>query len=332
MRVVGIDPESETVSSVRLGSVDGIPLPAALPGQFVVLRVRIGDAGPVATRSYSLSGPIGRPEYRVSVKREPHGVVSGFVHSSLRAGAIVDVAAPRGSFVLADGDGPVLLISAGVGATPLLAMLHSLADTGSRREIWWLHGARNSAEHPFAAEVRELAAHLPHVRTEICYSAPLSVDVAGRDYDDRGRLTAELLQGLGIPTDGHAYICGPQKFMDDIRSTLDSFGFAPTRISTEVFGAGPAITPGIAAAPAIPAHQPAGTPGNGPAVTFARSGLTVPWRDDVSSLLEFAESCDVPTRWSCRTGICHTCESGLLAGTVSYDPRTDRPARGRETC
>jgi ferredoxin-NADP reductase len=304
-------------------------LPAALPGQFVALRLRLGAAGPVATRSYSLSGSIGQPDYRVSVKRESHGVVSGFVHSTVQAGAIVDVAAPRGGFVLRDGVTPVMLISAGIGATPVLAMLYALADGGSGREICWLHGARNSAEHPFAAEVRDLLARLPHARAEICYSAPLPTDQAGRDYTRAGRLTAEVLQRLPIATDAQAYICGPQRFMDDIRAALENLGVAPGKIFTEVFGAGAAITPGIAAGPVVPPHQPPGEPGRGPEITFARSGLTARWAGDTGSLLEFAEACDVPTRWSCRTGICHTCESGLLAGSVGYDPPPiDPPADG----
>ena len=265
----------------------------------------------------------------MSVKRETHGLVSGFVHSTFRAGAIVEVAAPRGNFVLRDGATPVLLISAGIGATPVLAMLHALADNGSGREVWWLHGARNSAEHPFAAEVRDLLARLPHARAEICYSAPLPTDRIGREYTRSGRLAADVLQHLAIPADGQAYVCGPQRFMDDIRSSLIDLGLPAAQIATEVFGAGAAITPGIAAGPVVPPHQPPGDPGSGPEITFARSGLTAKWQDGAGSLLEFAEACDVPTRWSCRTGICHTCESGLLAGWVSYDPQPiDLPADG----
>jgi MOSC domain-containing protein YiiM/ferredoxin-NADP reductase len=329
LRVVDVEPESDTVRSLRLASIDGTPLPAALPGQFVAVRIAMDTAGTVATRSYSLSGPIGAPDYRISVKRETHGVVSGFVYSTVRADAIVDVAAPRGGFVLRDGGAPVLLISAGIGATPVLAMLHALADSGSRREVWWLHGARNSAEHPFAAEVRDLLARLPHARAEICYSAPLPTDQIGSDYTRRGHLAADVLQHLGIPTAGQAYVCGPQRFMDDIRSSLEGLGLAPGQIATEVFGAGAPITPGISAGPVVRPHQPPGDPGSGPEISFARSGLTTTWQDGAGSLLEFAEACDVPTRWSCRTGICHTCETGLLAGSVSYDPSPiDLPADG----
>jgi ferredoxin-NADP reductase/MOSC domain-containing protein YiiM len=326
-RVVGIDRESGTVDSLRLAPAEGDPPPPAAPGQFVALRVTPDGATSPVIRSYSLSGAAGLPDYRVSVKLEPHGVLSGFVHQHLRIGAPVELSAPRGSFILAPGDGPVLLVSAGVGATPLLAMLHALADEKSTRPVCWLYGARNSAEHPFAAEVRALLAELPQARSEICYSAPLTIDITGRDYQHRGRLDEQVLRKLDIPPDAHAYLCGPESFMADIGATLATLGLPAAQISTEMFGARPAITPGIAATAGRPPHQPAGEPGTGPDITFSRSGLTAAWRPGTNSILDFAEACDVPTRWSCRTGICHTCETGLLAGTVEYEPAPiDLPA------
>ena len=321
--------ESPSVLSVTLASVDGSPLPPALPGQFVVVRLAIGDAQRSAVRSYSLSGATGSSEYRISVKLEPGGLVSGDIHAHLRAGAIVDVAAPRGNFVLQGSVTPLVLVSAGIGVTPVLAMLSALAAERSDRQIWWLQGLRNSAEHPFAEQVRALLGQLPNVRAEICYSTPLPTDRVGVDYDHHGRLDDELLQQLELPRDATAYICGPNRFMDDIGVALTGVGLQPKDIRTEIFGARPAVTPGIAAAPATPPHPPAGAPGTGPLVSFARSGLSVRWREDAASLLEFAESCDVPTQWSCRTGICHTCEVGLLAGSVTYDPDPiDLPAAG----
>ena len=329
MRVVDVVHESDTVVSVRMTAADGLPLPAALPGQFVAVRLTVTEGQPPTTRSYSLSGPAGLPEYRVSVKREPHGVASRFVHTNLHAGAVVELAAPRGRFTLAAGEEPVLLLSAGIGATPVLAMLHTLARTGSTREVWWLHGARNGREHPFAAEVLALLAQLPHARTQIWFSAPLPTDRIGLDFTSCGRMDPGLLDGPGIPVNSHAYICGPQRFMDDMRSALVRLGLDTARISTEAFGPGPALTPGIAPGPVTPPHPPAGDPGQGPDLRFSRSGLTVPWRDDVTSLLELAEACEVPTRWSCRTGICHSCVTDILAGTVSYDPAPiDLPADG----
>jgi ferredoxin-NADP reductase len=329
MRVVSRHPESDSVVSVNLAAADGLPLPPALPGQFIAMRLALGDNGSTATRSYSLSNAPGSTEYRVSIKREPGGSVSGFVHSHLTTGTEVQIAAPRGTFVLQDGSNPVLLISAGIGATPVLAILSALAAQRSERQIWWLHGARNSAEHPFADETRGLLAQLPNTRAEICYSAPLPADRLGADFTFRGRLNTEVLHRLDLPRDASAYVCGPRAFMDDIAVALTELGLHPDQVRTEAFGAGPAITPGISAGPTPAPHPPAGKTGSGAPVTFTRSGLTVPWREDLASLLEFAEACDVPTRWSCRTGICHTCEVGLLSGSVTYDPPPiDPPADG----
>ena len=211
---------SESVISIRLASIDGLPLPPALPGQFVAMRISLGESGSTATRSYSLSSAPGSPEYRISIKREPGGSVSGYVHTKLSVGALVEIAAPRGGFILRDGANAVLLISAGIGATPVLAILSALAADRSSRQVWWLHGARNSAEHAFADEARGLLAQLPNARAEICYSAPLPADRLGSDYTYRGRMDADLLRHLDLPRDASAYLCGPVLFMDDITSAL----------------------------------------------------------------------------------------------------------------
>jgi ferredoxin len=223
----------------------------------------------------------------------------------------------------------VLLISGGVGATPVLAMLHALAAAKSPREVWWLQAARDGAERPFAREAAALLATLPHARSYVCFSRPGPTDVLGRDYDRAGRLTADLLQSVGVPGDADAYLCGPAAFLTDVSAALVETGLTADRVHSEVFGARPGLTPGIRAIPARPPHAPDGEPGTGPAVSFARSNLTVPWRDDCASLLELAEACDVPARWSCRIGVCHNCESGLLSGDVTYDPSPiDPPAEG----
>jgi len=223
----------------------------------------------------------------------------------------------------------VLLISAGVGATPVMAMLHALAAARSGRDIWWLHGARSRADEPFAAESRALLAALPGARRHICYSSPGEHDILGRDYDTAGRLSASVLDALDLPDGAEAYICGPPAFMAEVSAALVAAGLRAARVRTEVFGAGPAQTPGIAAAAARPPHPPAGEPGSGPLVAFARSDLSVRWDPGYASLLELAEACDVPVRWSCRTGVCHSCETAVLSGAVSYDPDpVDEPAGG----
>jgi ferredoxin-NADP reductase len=247
----------------------------------------------------------------------------------VRAGDQLDVAAPRGTFILQPGATPVLLISAGVGATPVLAMLHALAGAGSGREIWWLHGARSRADEPFASESRSLLAELARGHRHICYSHPGPGDVPGRDYQTAGRLTPEVLAGLDLPRDADAYLCGPAAFMADVSGALESLGIDRARVHTEIFGATGSSTPGIAPAAARPPHPPAGQAGPGPQIAFARSSLTVPWDQRYASLLELAEACDVPVRWSCRTGVCHTCETALLSGTVGYTPDpVEEPAGG----
>jgi ferredoxin-NADP reductase/MOSC domain-containing protein YiiM len=329
LAVTATEPDSDSVLSLHLADPGGAALPPPLPGQFLTLRLNPGvDARPLL-RSYSLSGPPDAGAYRISVKREPHGAGSQFIHTRVRPGDQIDVAAPRGTFVLQPGDRAVLLISAGVGATPVLAMLHALAAGRSGRDVWWLHGARSRSEEPFAAESRSLLAGLARGHRHVCYSRPAPGDVQGHDYQTAGRLSASVLAGLGMPRDADAYICGPAAFMAEISAALVDLGVDGARVHTEIFGAAPSSTPGIAAAPARPPHPPAGEHGDGLEVAFARSGLTVRWDRGYNSLLELAEACDVPVRWSCRAGVCHSCETGLLSGTVSYAPDpVDEPADG----
>jgi ferredoxin-NADP reductase len=307
------------VISVRLEDPAGAPLPPARPGQYLTLRIQS------VLRNYSLSGPPGAGYYRITVKRERDGSASGYLHTRLAVGDPLDVAAPRGTFILDRTDAPVLLISAGIGATPVLAMLHALAEEHSDREIWWLHGARSRDDHCFAGEARALLASLANVRTRVYYSAPGSDDHEGRDFDRAGRLTAALLAELEPPRSAEAYLCGPASFMDEISAGLAAIGLDASHIHTEPFGPAPGLTPGIAATPARTPHPPAGEPGSGPTIEFARSDLAIPWSGDYTSLLELAEACDVPVRWSCRTGVCHNCETTLIAGTVDYDPDPVEP-------
>jgi ferredoxin-NADP reductase/MOSC domain-containing protein YiiM len=320
LTVTAVDRESDSVISVHLADPGGAALPPPLPGQFLTLRLTAVPGAAPQLRSYSLSGPPAAGSYRVSVKREPHGLGSQFLHARVHPGDQLEAAAPRGTFVLRPGETPVLLISAGVGATPVLAMLHALAAGGSIRDVWWLHGARSSADEPFAAESRSLLAGLARGHRHVCFSRPGPDDVLGRDYQTQGRLSASVLTALEIPQDADAYICGPPAFMAEISTALQDLGIGRTRVRTEIFGAAPASTPGIAATAPRPPHAPAGDPGNGAEVAFARSGLTVRWAGSYASLLELAEACDVPVRWSCRTGVCQTCDTDVMAGNVSYAP------------
>jgi len=332
LKVTRIEPESSTIVSMTLASAQGDPLPAALPGQFLTVRLRPGPQEPPLIRSYSLSGRPGAARYRISVKQEPHGTGSTYLHQQVKVGDVLDAAAPRGTFILAEGDSPVVLLSAGVGATPVLAMLHALAEEPSRRQVWWLHAARDGSSRPFAGETRALMARLPAGRAQVFYSRPRSSDRPGLDYTTAGRLSAQQVQSLGLPAEADAYICGPAAFTQDMTAALLACGLAASRIHTELFGALSAINPGVVGGTAKAPHMPADRPGRqqqGPTVSFARSGLSVPWYSDYANLLELAEACDVPARWSCRTGVCHTCETAVLSGGVVYSPDPiDAPAEG----
>ena len=328
LRVARVVREDEQVCSIYLTAADGTALPAPRAGQYLTLR--IGGAGqPAPVRSYSLSSAADDGTYRISVKQEPHGVASSYLNSDLRPGADLDVAAPRGDFVLDEGAGPVLLISAGIGVTPVLSLLHQLAAGHSQRDIWWLYGARGPREHPFAAEADALLATLPNAREYMFYSAATPAERQSAPAAP-GRLTKEALAGLAIPPGASAYVCGPASFMADMRDALTAIGLGQAAIHTELFGSLPSVNPGIASQASKPPHQPPGLPGSGPLVTFSRSGITAPFGDDWRSVLDLADACDVPTRWSCRTGVCHTCVTPLLSGDISYAPDPlDLPADGQ---
>jgi ferredoxin-NADP reductase/MOSC domain-containing protein YiiM/ferredoxin len=320
LRVTALERESENVISVRLAPADGRPAVPAQPGQFLTVRLRPDPQAAPLLRTYSLSDRPNTTGYRISVKREPHGAASGYINTKLQVGDVIEAGAPRGDFVLRPGDRPVVLISAGVGATPVLAMLHVLAAERSARPVWCLYSARDGAQHPFAAEAGDLLRRLPDAHRLICYSHPAPADRSPDDFDVAGRLTAGVIDQAGVPVDADFYLCGPNAFMHDIAAALTARGAAPDRVSAEIFGAQDAITPGVVGAAKRAPHRPPGQPGPGPAVSFSRSNLTAPWDPAFASLLEFAEACDVPVRWSCRTGVCHTCVTGLVSGKVSYRP------------
>ncbi|MDB5389253.1 MAG: putative flavoprotein/ferredoxin [Planctomycetaceae bacterium] len=325
LRVSRIDRETSTVVSVVLELVDSRPLTVPRPGQFVVLGFRPKVDAPQVLRSYSLSSLPNAGHYRITIKREPHGIASTYVNTQLRTGDVLNVSEPRGDFILQHSDVPVVLLSAGVGATPVMAMLHWLAARAWPNPVWWIYGARNGLDHPFAQEARDLLVQLPHATSYVTYSQPDAADRPGIDFDAAGRLTVSALEELGVPRDAEFYLCGPHAFLNEFTDGLISLGVAPDRVHTEVFGSGDSITSGVIKSPRRAPHPPVGEPGKGPAISFARAGLTVPWDAKFQNLLEFAEACDIAVSWSCRTGVCHTCECGLISGSIKYDPEPLEP-------
>jgi ferredoxin-NADP reductase len=330
LAVAAIDQESADVLSLSMRHPAGQPLQQALPGQYVVLRLRLPGGSPPLFRSYSLSGPLSTERYRISVKIEPDGAAGTYLREHVRVGDIIDASSPRGSFILQSGERPVVLLSAGIGATPVLAMLYALAAAGSTRQIFWLHAARDRQHHPFGPEVRRLMRALTDGRSHVCYTRPGAHDMMGEDFDATGRLSRSVFDELGIPREADVYLCGPNSFMADMKAALAALDVAPERIHVEIFNGGESMTPGIVGAATRAPHLPADDANTGPLVSFARSGVAAHWKAAAyRSILELAEACDVPVRWSCRTGVCHNCESGLVSGAVAYGPQPlEMPADG----
>jgi ferredoxin-NADP reductase/MOSC domain-containing protein YiiM len=312
--------ESDDVVSFSLASEEGSPLPSARPGQYLTVRAKPCADRPAETRSYSLCGAQGI--YRLGVKRD--GKVSALLHDTVEEGGAIEAAAPRGAFVLGDEDAPVVLMSAGIGVTPVLAMLEAESAAETSRPLWWVHSARDGGHHPFAGEVRDRLHEMRDGRSVVFYSRPAPSDEIGVVYDIAGRLDLARLAADGMPMDAVFYLCGPSAFATALTSALAGMGVDPARIRSESFG------PSAVAQSGVPPHPPAGAVGEGPSVHFMRSGLSVPWSARNASLLELAEACDVPVRWSCRTGVCHNCECAVVDGELEYviEP-VDRPPDGR---
>lgn len=304
--------ETPEVTSFYLSADNDARLDPPEPGQYLTVRVA-GAGTPAPVRTYSISAVPDSHTYRISVKREEHGLVSKYLHDHVVAGMAIEAAAPRGEFILATDPEPVVLLSAGVGATPVLAMLDDLAKRASTTPVWWIQVAHNADEQPFRSEVERTLKLLPNSHYVIFYTRPLG----GSKGLHPG--TPELA-ALGLPTNARAYLCGPDAFMDQMTASLGEVGLAASKIQSERFGTQAAINPGVVGRASVPVHQPPGPPGIGPAVTFTRSGITVNWREQDTNLLELAEACDVPTRWSCRTGVCHTCVTPIIDGDIDYQP------------
>jgi MOSC domain-containing protein YiiM/ferredoxin-NADP reductase/ferredoxin len=330
LAVTSIDRESANVLSLTMQSADAHPLRLALPGQYVVVRLKPTTGGPALFRSYSLSGPLSTERYRISVKIEPNGAAGSYLRENLLVGDRLDVSLPRGSFVLQPGERPIVLLSAGIGATPVLAMLHALAAARSTRQVIWLHTARDGQHHPFAGEVHQLMRALTSGRSYVCYTRPGPTDKKGEDFNSAARFTRSVFDELGLPQEADVYLCGPTRFMADMREALTASGVAPECIHVEIFNGGESMTPGVVGAVTRAPHLPSNEASTGTLVSFARSGISAHWNASrYGSILEMAEACNVPVRWACRTGVCHNCESGLVSGAVVYGPEPlDKPADG----
>lgn len=325
-QVVRTERESETITSFYLEPEDGESIPCHAAGQFLPIEIEPPDAEAPIRRTYTISNTPNGSYYRLSIKREPPakpglppGVSSNYFHNHVSSGAIIRALSPRGKFTLDESSTrPVVLISGGVGITPMISMLEQLVSDstgcGCTRSVWFIHGASNSDVHAFGDHVRRLANEFPCLTTHIRYSNPSAKDMEGEHYDSTGYVDVELLKSL-LPLDNYDYyLCGPTPFLESLFGGLKSLDVADERIHYEFFGPGATLRkePGDGTLIAeLGDQQPV-------AVQFARSGLQTTWDPSRGTLLDLAESEGLQPAYSCRSGICQTCATKVSLGEIGY--------------
>ena len=311
--------ESTEISSFVLRPADRGSLPPYWAGQFLTLELQIHGQSKPVLRTYSLSDfPTSDRDidhYRISVKREPSpkgldvppGIASNYLHDHVQEGTTINIRPPAGSFVLDTvGDEPVVLVSNGVGITPMLAMLKAALVQMPQRQIWFLHGCRNSDYHAFRGDVEELARTHPNVHLHVAYSRPLPGDEG--HYQTQGYVDGALLHRL-IQGPAAYYLCGSPAFMDSLVMALQQAGVKAAAIRYERFSQAPRAD-----------QQRADAPVSSCEVQFCRSGLKATWdgSNPEQSLLELAETIGLHPASACRSGVCGTCTSRVRSGDVAY--------------
>lgn len=237
LRLIDKVPESHDVTSFVFEPRDGSAFASFAAGQHLPIELEIPGHDGLVSRTYSLSSRPADNVYRITVKREPHGLVSRYLHDHVDVGHIIGARAPRGDFILAhEGSRPIVLVSAGVGLTPMVSMLHELVESAAGRTVWFVHGTRDGRHHPLANEVRRAADATAHLRVHVAYSRPRADDVEGYDYHSAGRVDATLLEELVPGRDADYYLCGPTGFMAAIRQQLEERDVAGDCIHAESFG------------------------------------------------------------------------------------------------
>ena len=313
-RVVAIQDESRTIRTFQLAPEDGGGIATALPGQHVVLRLPLDGEGRQRLRSYSISGVANAQHLQISVRREGTGGVSQSLHDELRVGDAIEVLGPRGNFTLVNtSDVPVVLVSAGVGVTPMMSMLHAATtNNGGKivpRSVLFLHCARNSEEQAFGAQIREIASRHPAVTRHVRFSKPLSFDEIGKSHDSVGRIDKDLVGNLLGPLgECDVYVCGPSGFAADVARWIGELGLKAS-VRSESFGSPGKLLDG--------SGQSEGAAET--VVTFDKTGESIVWRRGGASLLDLAETQGLQIKSECRAGLCGSCATRVVSGGVGYD-------------
>ncbi|MEI6026640.1 MAG: 2Fe-2S iron-sulfur cluster-binding protein [Betaproteobacteria bacterium] len=322
--------------SFHLKPVDGQPLPAFKPGQFLTFSLELGPSAPqpgatplTATRCYSLSDGPDPTRYRVTIKRVPApedhtdwrpGLCSSHFHDHVQVGDVLRVKAPAGHFFIDPDPGvPVVLIGGGIGITPMMSMLRWCVQHQPQRPVHLFYGLRSSQEHAFKRALEDLAASASALRLHVVYSRPGAEDLLGRDYQHRGHVDVDLLRRT-LPHGRHQfYVCGPAPMMQTLVPALADWGVAAADIHHEAFGPASVKVPGL---PGLPG-EPMTAAATSFEVKLQRSGRTLTWSGQETSLLEFVERHGVEVASGCRSGGCGSCETRVLEGRVLYAQAPD---------
>jgi ferredoxin-NADP reductase/phenylpropionate dioxygenase-like ring-hydroxylating dioxygenase large terminal subunit len=326
LEVAKVERESATISSFYLRRADGEPIAPWAPGQFLPIRVTIPGLPEPVLRTYTLSTCANPEFYRLSIRRgEGAPAASQFMHANVKAGFRIQAMAPRGKFVLDESTNrPVVLVSGGVGVTPMVAIAEHLVERGStngaHRPIHFIHGTQNSSVHAFANHVRGLADRHPAMSVHVRYSNPTADDRVGMTHDSEGRIDIHLLTQLLPLEDYDVYLCGPSQFMNTLYAGLTGMGVRPERIHYESFGPGTVLKPELPRKPIEERRD------GSVRVQFAKSRKETVWSEGAGTLLELAEEVGLAPPFGCRSGICGTCKTRILAGAVDYleEPLADR--------
>ncbi len=304
--------ESTTIKSFYLKRVDGKELDTYLPGQFVTVQVQPNNGKEILTRNYTLSDAPGKDYYRLTIKREEHGKVSQHFHDILNPWDRIKMSKPTGNFYLSNATGkPVVLLSGGVGITPMISMLEYILKQQDARPVYFIHSSLNMKVQPFSKWLRHIATKMDNVHLTISHTFPGASEKKGLDHDHKGLLSKEYLETILPQGKAEFYLCGPIGFMDTMYTFLNEMGVNDVDIFYEFFGekkllgSKPKLTDS-----GLSKYQ----------VVFKESRIGLDWSDDFSNILDFAEAHGIQPLSSCRMGTCLTCETKLVKGEVEYDP------------
>lgn len=303
--------ETEDIYSFYLEPHDGKPLPVFHAGQYLTLQIQHPEQNKLVMRCYSLSDSHSADYYRISVKKEPEGLVSNYLHQQLNEGDIIEAKAPAGEFYLKlEPPHPVVLIAGGVGITPLLSMINTLIEREDDREIHLFYGVRNGSQVMMKEYLQELSEKCSQFHLHLCYSRPRESDV---DYLHHGRIDIELLRSTLAVSNYHYYLCGSLAMMQGLSEDLKGWGVPENDIYFESFGSSDSTNKVIEET------------GETHAVLFRKSKKSLQWSAKEGTLLEFAEKNAIPIESACRSGQCGMCKTKISQGEVEYlsEPTAD---------